>query len=299
MVHSDDYISDDDEEFEELRLKRRKLEDLKAELLESIDKQTITITKQDDGAFNLDDYLSACKLINQHSTLPSLNTDKRLNIIRMFYPLMKVTLLQNDITKSMIHYKLEFQNLISFEIKIHFNKRLETLQSLNINILGTCLLYEISMIEKLCNSCILSKDISLFTYSMNSYCDLLKKRINTWGDIYDEYHSEFSINDIKDERDSTKLQNFIKFKNRPFLKLSTVNDNDTITIMTLGWELEFVDDESFIGDCTSKITCSYLLKRGKDNHIIKIVDLNDTLNELIKTNGMNRAFIQLIESVMF
>lgn len=284
---------------------------------------------EDEGMLNYETYTQSVKLYEMYGTLPSISDwDNRIKLLKMFYPKMNIdnisikykNLNRNNNKKKrikIIKFNLNFRKFYEFSLILNVDNNSEQILNLEINLING-LTHELSEIQSLIAYCESNKDITLFIYSINSYIKYLNFRISIWIKLFKKYVIDSNTNikfvELFDDNKSNstssnsnlnsyQIQNnlnlFLKFKNRNQFKLS----NDKNSTIIINWNLlwDFKDSINSNGDCLSKIDCYFVRRHNPttDNNNSKnqsIIDLDDTINDLISIEGIFKSFCNIIDN---
>ncbi|GMG18499.1 unnamed protein product [[Candida] boidinii] len=286
---------------------------------------------EDEGMLNYETYTQSVKLYEMYGTLPSISDwDNRIKLLKMFYPKMNIdnisikyeNLSRNNNKKKrikIIKFNLNFRKFYEFSLILNVDNNSEEILSLEINLING-LTHELSEIQSLIAYCESNKDITLFIYSINSYIKYLNFRISIWIKLFKKYVIDSNTNikfvELFDDNKSNstssnsnlnsyQIQNnlnlFLKFKNRNQLKLSNDKNNTIIINWNLLWD--FKDSINSNGDCLSKIDCYFVRRHNPNNNNNNnnsqkqsIIDLDDTINDLISIEGVFKSFCNIIDN---
>ncbi|KAH3668895.1 hypothetical protein OGAPHI_002650 [Ogataea philodendri] len=259
------------------------LEFEKDELARQIERLNTRKTEIDGSdQFKLHDYLQTCEILQQHSNLPSLDMEKRLGLVKMFYPEMTISGIRKD--QENLEFTITFKYYLEFKLTIGFSQH--QVEKLDIEKSKQSMVAEMGEINKLIELCTIRKDVSLFIYATNSYIGLVKKRIEVWTQTVDKFGSTFRMNDMDANMLNNRLAVFARLKNCQFITIA----KDKFQLI-ISWKLALdSQDPEFTGDFKSKMECLYT----KDG---QTTNLNDTLNVLVKADGMVSAITQLLQTV--
>ncbi|QPG73220.1 hypothetical protein FOA43_000527 [Brettanomyces nanus] len=301
---SDDSDNDTsfEEEYDEYIALKKELVELKKQLLDKIS-QLEDEKKSED--FNMDKYLEHCQLLNDYTNLPSFDFEKRLKLIKMFYPNMNIVDVSRhkdvETSNQSLSFTISFIRLASFRVQIVFDKSDEKVMNLSLSKTGSLnITTEYDQIEKLIKYCEAQKDVSLFIYALNSYIHLFKCRSQLWMDLFAKYFEEsVSINGytkVEAEGKNTRLLAYALLRSSSSFELTKEKKE-----IVFHWDFFFPMGENYnetiVGDCQSEMKCFVFVEseNGKDDAVL---DLTETLKGLVKSDGTYKGFSRLIESML-
>ncbi|KAG7829644.1 hypothetical protein KL920_002503 [Ogataea angusta] len=272
------------EEYSNLRQQILNLEFERDDLVQKIDelkKRKLELTGE--NQFNLQGYLQTCQLLQEHSNLPSVDMDRRLQLIKMFYPHMVISDVQQG--PGEFTFTINFKYYLEFRVAVEFSQ--ERVENLEIAKSKYSIVSEMAEINKLIRLCCAKKDLSLFIYATNSYINLAKRRLKVWTQLFDSLGAEYNVNDISASLQNDRLAVFARFKNCQIVTIA--KDGKQLTV---NWKLAFdSDDAEFVGEFQSRLECMYT--DGESS-----IDLDDTFNVLVKVDGIASAIGHLLKNLL-
>ncbi|KAG7695007.1 hypothetical protein KL930_001330 [Ogataea haglerorum] len=272
------------EEYANLRQQILSLEFERDELVQKIDElKKRKVELSGENQFNLQEYLQTCQLLQDHSNLPSVDMEKRLQLIKMFYPHMVISDVQQE--AGILSFTLKFKYYLEFKVVVEFSQ--ERVVNLDIAKSKHTIVSEMAEINKLIRLSCAKKDLSLFIYATNSYINLAKRRLKLWTQLFDSLVAEYNVNDISPALQNDRLAVFARFKNCQIVTISKGGKQ-----FTVHWKLAFdSDDAEFVGEFQSKLECMFT--DGETS-----VDLDDTFNVLVKVDGIAGAISHLLKNLL-
>ncbi|GME75896.1 unnamed protein product [Ambrosiozyma monospora] len=269
-------------------------------------------------AFDKETFIEKKSLVQQFSNLPSLDFETRLTTIKMFYPNMIISKINQTIdesshTESMnvintLKFTVQFKPFMKFNVTVGIDST-KAVDKLKIEPVGLCVVVEATEIVRLIELTEKSKDISFFLYSINVLYKLQQKRINTCYDIYESFIKKvYSVNGIEGEESedenkesqddnndgddkkekSKKYLKFIKFANTARLEIVFNNRKKLL----VDWKL-ILKEKDGSHHFEHDINCFLFDEKQK------LVDnLTGLLIKLTKASGIYRALANLIDNLI-
>ncbi|KAG7934684.1 uncharacterized protein OGAPODRAFT_10908 [Ogataea polymorpha] len=272
------------EEYFNLRQQILNLEFERDDLVQRVDElRKRKIELSGESQFNLQEYLQTCQILQEHSNLPSIDMEKRLHLVKMFYPHMVISDVQQG--AGIFTFTLTFKYYLEFKVAVEFSQ--EKVENLEITKSKHSIVSEMAEINKLIRLACAKRNLSLFIYATNSYINLAKRRLALWTQLFDSLGAEYNVNNISAKLQNDRLAVFARFKNCQIVSITKDGKR-----LTLNWKISFdSDDAEFVGEFQSKLECMYTY--GETS-----VDLDDTFNVLVKVDGIAGAVSHLVKNLL-